>query len=516
MFPEKRDLSYFLPFGPAPSLSTLPSDAGFGGSREAGVTTGVAAGGVAGAGTSYGFSGAGPAGFNTDAANTAASRLYATGVASGETLADAIIDIRRELSLSDGNPRLAKGLAEFFDEILSEEESQEFFFFTLPGMASLALRLPSLVSQQARSVARAAQAAAQSGSSGGSGSGGSGSGSGSGGSEKWRRGTQMTLQLLRPQQPGLVLITQELAAALLVGAFFCVYPTAGRAQERLPEINFDRLYGGIYEGSPQQQEKLRCLLHYFRRVVSSMPQGAVSYERKVLPLTAVTPATVTPAAAAPPTLHPFNTPGTDTPGHLKQQQQQQQQDVLGWGGEAGEGGGRGSGTMRQGGGSSPPGSGGSGGQGGRHGSGNGGSKGSGPTTGSDPSLGGSWGKGGEGGGLRSGGSTRSFGGSWGTLPPPPGADFWGTRRIPLCALVVPMHHQVHERGTIEDDGTGCVQVDFANAFVGGGTLGSGCAQEEIRFVICPELIVGMLFLPAMENNETIEIVGPERFTRYTG
>ncbi|CAI7862912.1 unnamed protein product, partial [Closterium sp. NIES-53] len=297
MFPEKRDLSYFLPFGPAPSLSTLPSDAGFGGSREAGVTTGVAAGGVAGAGTSYGFSGAGPAGFNTDAANTAASRLYATGVidssnqpakdnnnqtnnnnnnsasvsstrreyawpgtvahafaaiargpaasqvASGETLADAIIDIRRELSLSDGNPRLAKGLAEFFDEILSEEESQEFFFFTLPGMASLALRLPSLVSQQARSVARAAQAAAQSGSSGGSGSGGSGSGSGSGGSEKWRRGTQMTLQLLRPQQPGLVLITQELAAALLVGAFFCVYPTAGRAQERLPEINFDRLYG---------------------------------------------------------------------------------------------------------------------------------------------------------------------------------------------------------------------------------------------------------------------------------
>ncbi|CAI5533632.1 unnamed protein product [Closterium sp. Naga37s-1] len=473
MFPEKRDLSYFLPFGPAPSLSTLPSDAGFGGSREAGVTTGVAAGGVAGAGTSYGFSGAGPAGFNTDAANTAASRLYATGVASGETLADAIIDIRRELSLSDGNPRLAKGLAEFFDEILSEEESQEFFFFTLPGMASLALRLPSLVSQQARS-------------------------------------------LLRPQQPGLVLITQELAAALLVGAFFCVYPTAGRAQERLPEINFDRLYGGIYEGSPQQQEKLRCLLHYFRRVVSSMPQGAVSYERKVLPLTAVTPATVTPAAAAPPTLHPFNTPGTDTPGHLKQQQQQQQQDVLGWGGEAGEGGGRGSGTMRQGGGSSPPGSGGSGGQGGRHGSGNGGSKGSGPTTGSDPSLGGSWGKGGEGGGLRSGGSTRSFGGSWGTLPPPPGADFWGTRRIPLCALVVPMHHQVHERGTIEDDGTGCVQVDFANAFVGGGTLGSGCAQEEIRFVICPELIVGMLFLPAMENNETIEIVGPERFTRYTG
>ncbi|CAI5991357.1 unnamed protein product [Closterium sp. NIES-65] len=474
MFPEKRDLSYFLPFGPAPSLRTLPSDAGFGGSREAGVTTGVAAGGVAGAGTSYGFSGAGQAGFNTDAANTAASRLCATGVidssnqpakdnnnqtnnnnnnngasvsstlreyawpgtvahalaaiargpaasqvTSGKTLADAIIDIRRQLSLSDGNLGLAKGLAEFLDEILPEEESQEFFFSTLPGMALLALHLPSLVSQQARSVARAAQAAAQSGSSGGS--------------ENWRRGTQMTLQLLRPQQPGLVLITQELTAALLVGAFLCVYPTAGRAQERLPEINFDRLYGvpwrcalngkiiasafasvpllahlapydvlptlsslsslvpstrpmrilssvahiqghirkgqrtlpltpisllpfplpfvlnhprGIYEGWPQEQEKLRCLLHYFRRVVASMPQGTVSYERKVLPLTAVTPATVTPAAAAAPSaIHTFNAPVIDTPGHMKQPQQQ---DVYGWGGEAGEGGGRGSGNMRQG------------------------------------------------------------------------------------------------------------------------------------------------------------------------
>ena len=32
----------------------------------------------------------------------------------------------------------------------------------------------------------------------------------------------------------------------------------------------------------------------------------------------------------------------------------------------------------------------------------------------------------------------------------------------------------------------------------------------------PELIVGMLFLPSMEDNEAIEIVGAERFSNYKG
>lgn len=41
-------------------------------------------------------------------------------------------------------------------------------------------------------------------------------------------------------------------------------------------------------------------------------------------------------------------------------------------------------------------------------------------------------------------------------------------------------------------------------------------QEEIRFMINPELIIGMLFLPSMDVNEAIEIVGTERFSNYTG
>ena len=65
-------------------------------------------------------------------------------------------------------------------------------------------------------------------------------------------------------------------------------------------------------------------------------------------------------------------------------------------------------------------------------------------------------------------------------------------------------------------GEAFVQADFANEFIGGGVLGRGCVQEEIRFVICPELIVSMLFAERMENNECIVITGAEMFSEYTG
>jgi hypothetical protein len=38
-------------------------------------------------------------------------------------------------------------------------------------------------------------------------------------------------------------------------------------------------------------------------------------------------------------------------------------------------------------------------------------------------------------------------------------------------------------GTIEDDGESCLQVDFANRYVGGAVLTHGNTQEEIRFLI---------------------------------
>lgn len=71
-------------------------------------------------------------------------------------------------------------------------------------------------------------------------------------------------------------------------------------------------------------------------------------------------------------------------------------------------------------------------------------------------------------------------------------------------------------GTIEDDGYGMLQVDFANRFVGGGVTGHGLVQEEIRFVINPELIVSRLFTEVLESNECLIITGTEQYSKYSG
>ncbi|KAJ0015677.1 hypothetical protein NQD34_013966 [Periophthalmus magnuspinnatus] len=71
-------------------------------------------------------------------------------------------------------------------------------------------------------------------------------------------------------------------------------------------------------------------------------------------------------------------------------------------------------------------------------------------------------------------------------------------------------------GNIEDDGHGMLQVDFANQFVGGGVTNSGLVQEEIRFLINPELIVSRLFTEALDHNECLVITGTQQFSKYTG
>lgn len=87
---------------------------------------------------------------------------------------------------------------------------------------------------------------------------------------------------------------------------------------------------------------------------------------------------------------------------------------------------------------------------------------------------------------------------------------WGQSTKPLPKMHITSH------GFIEDEGSGMLQVDFANKFVGGGVLGWGCVQEEIRFVICPELIVSRLFTECLDATEALIIVGCERFSKYAG
>ncbi|XP_015879507.3 poly(ADP-ribose) glycohydrolase 1 isoform X1 [Ziziphus jujuba] len=271
---------------------------------------------------------------------------------SGELLFVAISDLRHSLSLSAEPlaPSAPDGYGLFFNQLISSEESSKWFEEVVPALANLLLKLPSLLELH------------------------------------YQNQHGFGLRLLDSQQPGTVLLGQELIGALLGCSFFCLFPVSNRGPRDLPTINFDRLFACLYDHySLKQQSKIRCIIHYFERICSHMPAGYVSFERKILPLE-----------------RPF--------------------------------------------------------------------------------------------------LSISY----------PNAAFWSTSRTPLCRL------EVCSSGLIEDQSSAALEVDFANKYIGGGALHSGCVQEEIRFMINPELIAGMLFLPSMADNEAIEILGSERFSNYTG
>ncbi|CAB3380554.1 Hypothetical predicted protein [Cloeon dipterum] len=69
-------------------------------------------------------------------------------------------------------------------------------------------------------------------------------------------------------------------------------------------------------------------------------------------------------------------------------------------------------------------------------------------------------------------------------------------------------------GKIEDfEG---IQVDFANKLIGGGVIGRGCQQEEIRFITCPELIAARLFTEQLEDNEALVITNFWQYSDHSG
>ncbi|KAK3521879.1 hypothetical protein QTP70_018605 [Hemibagrus guttatus] len=76
--------------------------------------------------------------------------------------------------------------------------------------------------------------------------------------------------------------------------------------------------------------------------------------------------------------------------------------------------------------------------------------------------------------------------------------------------------RVYEKGFIEKEGRGMLQVDFAADMIGGGVLGRGLVQEEIRFLQCPELIVARLFTERLSDNECLKITGVQTYSNTTG
>ncbi|KAG7568712.1 Poly(ADP-ribose) glycohydrolase [Arabidopsis thaliana x Arabidopsis arenosa] len=278
-----------------------------------------------------------------------------SGVDSGQSLSDSISDMRQTLSLTSYLSSSAlQGYALFFDERMSKEESRRWFNEVLPAMACLLLRFPSLLELHYLN------------------------------SDNLINGTKTGLRVLGPNKAGIVFLSQELIGALLSCSFFCLFPVDDRGSNHLPIINFDKLFGSLINtGQNEHQEnKIKCIIHYFQRLSSCIPPGFVSFERKILSL-------------------------------------EQGSSIL-------------------------------------------------------------------------------------------DESFWRKSTVNLCPV------EVHTCGLIEDQCVEALEVDFANKNLGGGALRKGCVQEEIRFMINPELIVGMLFLPTMEVTEAIEAVGAERFSHYTG
>ncbi|CAN7104275.1 unnamed protein product [Brassica rapa subsp. narinosa] len=280
-------------------------------------------------------------------------------VDSGQTLSDTISDMRQSLSLTSHLSYSAlQDYALFFDERTSYTDSSEKRQEKSPVWIEFLTRFPSLLELHYLN------------------------------SENIINGVETGLRVLGSNKAGIVFHSQELIGALLSCSFFCLFPVDDRSSNSLPNINFDKLFGSLISTgrNEHQENKIRCIAHYFQRISSCIPPGFVSFERKILSL---------------------------------------EQDHSG---------------------------------------------------------------------------LEAF----------PDEGFWSTSTVNLCPV------EVHTCGLIEDQSVEALEVDFANKYLGGGALRKGCVQEEIRFMINPELIAGMLFLPAMEVSEAIEVVGAERFSHYTG
>ncbi|GAB0097343.1 Poly(ADP-ribose) glycohydrolase [Sergentomyia squamirostris] len=238
------------------------------------------------------------------------------------------------------NSRYAKnwsfrGLHKLFSQE-DEDDSEAFFTILLPKIMELALQLPRIVPG--------------------------------------------AIPLLKQGKNHSISLSQQQIACLLANAFLCTFPRRNNQKyeseyANYPEINFNRLFASTEE---RCLEKMKCICHYFKRVLGKMPTGVVTFSRRYV----------------------------------------------------------------------------------------------------DPRY----------------------------LPR------WDEADVQFRSIKV----DVRIDGTIEEDGKGLLQVDFANKFVGGGVLASGCVQEEIRFVICPELLISRLFTEVLDRTEALHVIGAEQFSEYSG
>jgi len=86
---------------------------------------------------------------------------------------------------------------------------------------------------------------------------------------------------------------------------------------------------------------------------------------------------------------------------------------------------------------------------------------------------------------------------------------WINSSMNICNVII-------DKGRNIEECENMLQVDFANCYLGGGVLRTGCVQEEIRFIITPELFTSMIFTQRLDQLETAFIIGAERVSKFKG
>ncbi len=90
------------------------------------------------------------------------------------------------------------------------------------------------------------------------------------------------------------------------------------------------------------------------------------------------------------------------------------------------------------------------------------------------------------------------------------AKYWSNLDIELSDRI-----ELDSVTKIEDQ-PGALNVNFANKYIGGGALTHGKTQEEVLFLVYPELYPSILMCPKMDQNEAILIKNAWKTNRYSG
>ena len=86
----------------------------------------------------------------------------------------------------------------------------------------------------------------------------------------------------------------------------------------------------------------------------------------------------------------------------------------------------------------------------------------------------------------------------------------------LLASEKPLSDLIIEPTTRIEDLPNSAFVDFANMYIGGGSLSSAAVQEEILFAIFPEACVSMGLIDQMTDTQAISIENCLRVYNYKG